>query len=104
VVRVLVGLCSATSLKRSRRELFINVAEHRSMLKNNKSKLPVLVSYPKQVQHSQNGGFVFTVIRLGSVPCASLRNRGQLNMAITFFKGIHINKQTNCEIFPFDET
>jgi len=35
----------------------------RSMLKNNHMvrTTPVLVSYPKQVQDSQNEGFVFTV-------------------------------------------
>jgi len=32
-----IGLCSATSFKRSRRELSIDVAEHRSMLKNNQN-------------------------------------------------------------------
>jgi len=44
------GLCSAISLKRSRRELSIDVAEHRSTLKiTKKSITPVLVSYPKQI-------------------------------------------------------
>ena len=49
-------LSSAISFKRSRRELFIAVAEHRYTLKNTKIRsTPVLVSYPKQVQHSQWG-------------------------------------------------
>jgi len=43
-----IGLCSAISFKRSRRELSTDVAEHGSMLKNDRNTLyPVLVSYPK---------------------------------------------------------
>ena len=43
-----IGLCSAISIKRSRRELSIDVAEHRSTLKITKIRTnPFLVSYPK---------------------------------------------------------
>jgi len=46
-----IGLCSAISFKMSRRELSIDVAEHRPMIKKNTKirTAPVLVSYPKQV-------------------------------------------------------
>jgi len=48
-----IGLCSAISFKRSRRELSIDVAEHRSTLKNYQIRTtPVLVSYPKQIYYS----------------------------------------------------
>ena len=43
-------LCSAISFKMSHRELSIDVAQHRFMLKNYRNMhYPVLVSYPKQI-------------------------------------------------------
>jgi len=58
-------LFSAISFKRSWRELSIDVAEHWSMLKNDRNTLPVLVSYRKhRYSIPQNGGLVFTVIDL----------------------------------------
>jgi len=56
-----VGLCSALSFKRSRRELSIHVAEHRSMSKNYEY-------YPRCSFITKTGiapkrGFVFTVLR-----------------------------------------
>ena len=50
-----MGICSAMPFKRSRRELSIGVAEHRSILKNYLSTVgttPVLVSRPNQVMYS----------------------------------------------------
>jgi len=45
-----IGLCSATSMESSRRDLLNDVADHRSILKNNQNTYyPVLVSHPKQV-------------------------------------------------------
>jgi len=38
----MIGICSAISFKRSRRELPIDVAEHRSTLKNNQ-----IMHYPR---------------------------------------------------------
>jgi len=55
-----IGLRSAISFKRSRRELSIDMAEHRSWFKNYRNTLyHVLVSYPKQVWHSSKRGFRF---------------------------------------------
>jgi len=52
--------CSAISFKRSRRELSIDVAEHRSMLKyHENTHYPLLVSNPKQVKHSLKRMFCF---------------------------------------------
>jgi len=48
VVRALVifqGLCSAISFERSRRELFIDVAKHGSMLKNYQNTLYACFSF-----------------------------------------------------------
>jgi len=82
-----IGLCSAISFKTSRRELSIDVAEHRSIMKSKGmvsilvifqdrtmfshiiQKVSVrttpLVSYLEKVKRSQNGGFVFTVNKIG---------------------------------------
>ena len=56
-----VDLCLAVSFQRSRRELSIDMSEHRSVLKNNrKAYYPVLVLHPKQVQRLPKR--VFTLI------------------------------------------
>jgi len=58
-----IGLCSAMSFKRSRRELSIDVAEHRSMLKNyHKTHYPRFILTPKtRYSIPQNGVFCFIV-------------------------------------------
>ena len=65
------------SFKRSRRELSIDVAEHRSVLKNNQLRTtPVPVSYPitGTVQHSLKRGFLLRVVQdsFGSLCCNPL--------------------------------
>ena len=61
-----IGLCSAISFKMFRRELSIDVAEHRSMLKTTIHTTPVLISYQKQVYHSLKRGFGFCCLLIGS--------------------------------------
>jgi len=66
VVRILVifkiGLCSAISFKRSWRELSIDVAEHGSMLKNDRYPLYPRVSFIRKTGIAfPRRGFVFTV-------------------------------------------
>ena len=58
-----IDLCSATSMESSQRDLLNDRAEHNLPWKitNIKSTTPVLVSHPKQVQHSPIWDFVFTV-------------------------------------------
>ena len=57
-----IGLCLAISLKRSRRELSIDVAEHRHTLKQPKyTILQVLFHIQNKYSVPRNGGFVFTV-------------------------------------------
>jgi len=57
----MIDPCSATSFKRSRRELSINVAEDRSILKNIAKirSIPSYVSRPKQVANSLKRVFRF---------------------------------------------
>jgi len=51
------------SFKRSRRELSIDVAEHRSMLKNHQNTHYTRFSFiPKTVIAPHNDGFVFTIV------------------------------------------
>jgi len=69
MVRIFVILqdiiCSGISLKRSRRELSIDVAEHRSMLKNyQNTHNPRLSFKPKTGTIPQNGFLFFTVLFL----------------------------------------
>ena len=55
-----VDLCSATSLKRSRRELSIDVADHGSTLKNNQNKYyPCFIFTPKTVMASPKTDVLF---------------------------------------------
>ena len=58
-----IDLCSAISFKRSRRELSIDVAEHRSILKNSQyTHNPRFSFIPKTgIAFPENRGFVFTV-------------------------------------------
>jgi len=63
-----IGLRSAISFKRSRRELSIDVAEHQSPLKNyQNTHYPVLVPYPKQVQRSPRRGFCLHFVPICTV-------------------------------------
>jgi len=62
-----IDLCSAISFGRSRRGLSIDVAEHSFVLNNHQNTTHVLVSYPKQIQHSLKRVFCFTVLS-GSMP------------------------------------
>jgi len=49
-------------MESSRRDLFNDMADHSPILKTNQIRtIPVLVSHPKQAQHSPKRGFVFTV-------------------------------------------
>jgi len=58
-----IGLCSAISFIRSRRELSIDVAEHRSTLKiYQNTHYPRFSFIPKSDIPIPNGGFVFTVL------------------------------------------
>ena len=57
-----VYLCSATSMESFRRDLLHDVAEHEYILEtdqNTYSTAPVLVSYPKKVQHSLKWVFCY---------------------------------------------
>jgi len=62
-----IGLCSATSLKRSRRELSIDVAEHGSMLKNyQNTHYPCFSFIPKTGMAFPNRGIFYSVSPLVS--------------------------------------
>jgi len=60
------GLCSVISLKRFRQELFIDVAEHRSVLKNYQNTLYSHFSFiTKRGTAFPNTGVVLTMLFLG---------------------------------------
>jgi len=56
-----IDLCSATSFERSRRALPMDVAEHRSILKNNHIFTPFQFHTPNRYRTPWNGSFIFTV-------------------------------------------
>ena len=59
-----IDLCSAISFKRSRRELSINVAEHRSILKNNQNThYPRFSFTPKRGTKLPETGVLFLLCR-----------------------------------------